>query len=144
MTDSLQALAARLAIQQALADYAYRFDARDAAGWSELFTRDGVFEYQPSDPAAQDQAFCWRGRAAIRAWAERRCEDLGPAARFLHHQSTTSFDAVAADAVASRTLLVVTRADHGTAPRISVAGVYHDQWRPTAAGWRLAHRRLVT
>jgi uncharacterized damage-inducible protein DinB len=38
-------------------------------------------------------------------------------------------------------MLLVTHQDVAeAAPRATVSGVYHDQWRKTQAGWRLAHR----
>lgn len=137
-------LAARLSILQSIADYSYTFDGRDAEGWSQVFTEDAVWEFRPSDPASALAGFRAVGREAIRAWAEQRYRELGPGARFLHHQSTTSFDALDPAGGATRTLVTVSRCDAGDPPRLSVAGVYHDLWRPTPAGWRLAQRILVT
>jgi hypothetical protein len=134
----------RLAILDTIASYSYHFDSRDAHGWSQLFTEDGVWEFRPQVPAAGLPPFRQIGRAAIKAWAERRYETLGSNARFLHHQSTTRFLSISRDDAETRTLLIVTRCDVGELPRISATGTYHDIWRRTGEGWRFASRLLVT
>jgi SnoaL-like domain len=58
-----------------------------------------------------------------------------------HHQSGILFDELTADSARTRTMMLVTH--QGAAdvtPRPVVSGVYHDRWRRTPAGWRLAHR----
>jgi hypothetical protein len=58
-----------------------------------------------------------------------------------HHQSGTLFDALTSDSALTRTMVLVTHQGVAeVAPRPAVSGVYHDRWRKTPTGWRLAHR----
>lgn len=53
----------------------------------------------------------------------------------------TLFDELAPDAAVTRTVLLVTHQHAGEpAPRSTLSGTYHDRWRKTEAGWRLARR----
>jgi hypothetical protein len=41
----------QLAIEDVIAQYAYRWDSKDASGFAELFTEDAVIERCPMGPA---------------------------------------------------------------------------------------------
>jgi hypothetical protein len=61
--------------------------------------------------------------------------------RSRHDQSGILFDELTADSARTRAMLLVTHQGRAaSAPRPTASGVYHDQWRKTDVGWRLAHR----
>jgi hypothetical protein len=80
-------------------------------------------------------------RAAIREWAAQRLRARRGRLVSRHYQSGTLFDELTSDSALTRTMMLVTHQDaDGGAPRPTLSGVYHDHWRRTSAGWRLAHR----
>ena len=138
----------RLAILEVVGRYAYAWDAKDARGYASWFTEDGLLEVYTrgrQEPAIREQ-----GRAAIERWAAgihsgalpgMRAPD--PAERTRHAPGGTVFDEHGADSARTRTMLFETRvAGGGTAPAPQIAGVYSDDWRRTAEGWRLSRRTL--
>jgi hypothetical protein len=51
------------------------------------------------------------------------------------------FDALTAEEARVRVMVLVTRQEATeTPPSVHLTGVYHDVWRKTPEGWRLAHR----
>jgi len=138
---NMMSLEDKLAIQEVIAQYSYTYDAQDAEGFAALFTEDAVWELFASGATRPEIRL--ESRAAIRAWAAQRLhERLG---RFTsrHYQSGLLFDTLTSDAARTRTMVLVTHQGvTEAAPRPTDSGVYHDQWRKTSEGWRLAHRIL--
>jgi SnoaL-like protein len=100
---------------------------------------DGVFEIFV--PGKTEAAVRLQSRAAIREWAARRLRERGGQVTSRHYQSGILFDALTTDAASTRTMVLVIHQEvSGAGPRPTVSGVYHDEWRKTPAGWRLAHR----
>jgi len=131
----------KLAIQEVIAQYSYTYDAQDAEGFAALFTEDAVWELFAA--GSTHPAIRLDSQAAIHAWAMQRFRDRR--GRFIsrHYQSSTLFDALTAESARTRTMVLVTHQEVAeAAPRPMASGVYHDQWRKTPEGWRLAHRRL--
>jgi SnoaL-like domain len=82
-----------------------------------------------------------QSRMAIREWAAQRLQARHGRFTSRHYQSGTLFDELTSDAALTRTMVLVTHQGVAeAAPRPTVSGVYHDQWRKTPTGWRLAHR----
>ena len=82
-------------------------------------------------------------RAAIGAWAAQTHQGLLAGIRTSHHQSGVLFDVLTAEQARTRTMILVTMQGPTEAvPRLFLSGVYHDEWRKTAEGWRLVHRTL--
>jgi len=80
-------------------------------------------------------------RTAIRAWAVQRLQARSGQFTSRHYQSGTLFDALTSDAARIRTMVRVTHQGVAeAAPRPTLSGVYHDHWRKTPTGCRLAHR----
>lgn len=131
----------KLAIQEAIAQYSYTYDAQDAEGFAVLFTEDALWELFAA--GATHPAIQLKSRAAIHAWAVQRLHERR--GRFIsrHYQSSTLFETLTAQSAWTRTMVLVTHQDVSeAAPRLTASGVYHDQWRKTPDGWRLVHRRL--
>ena len=129
----------RLAIHEMIARYSYAYDGQDADGFAQVFAEDGVLEIFPH--GQESPAVRLETREAIREWAAQR---LGArAGRFTsrHHQSGTLFDGLTPDSALTRTMVLVTHQERGQGvPHPIASGVYHDQWRRTGQGWRLARR----
>jgi uncharacterized protein (TIGR02246 family) len=129
----------RLAIHEIIARYSHTYDAQDAEGFAELFVEDGVFEIFVSGKSGPTVRL--QSRTEIREWASRRLKARSGRFSSRHHQSGILFDELTSDSARTRTVVLVTHqgvAD--VAPRPVVSGVYHDRWRRTPTGWRLAHR----
>ncbi len=133
----------RLDIQQAIAEYSYTFDGRDADGWSKLFTEDAVWELfgeTDSDPQIRLE-----GRSEILEWAEQRHGEIPKNITSYHHQSGIFFEDLTDDSARTRAMVIITAHDNSeqqASVRITLTGVYHDVWRKTADGWRFEHRVL--
>ena len=129
----------KLAIHEMIAQYSHTYDNRDADGFAQVFVEDGVFEIfvaGQTSPLVRLQS-----RREIREWAAQRLQERD--GRFIsrHYQSGILFDELSADSARTRTMVLVThQGATEAAPRPTDSGVYHDRWRKTPEGWRLAHR----
>lgn len=131
----------RLAILETIANYAYRYDAQDAAGFSELFTQDGLWEAYPANAPEPELRLSMPGE--IRVWAAARLAKRAGKFTSRHHQTSTVFDSLTADTAKTRTMVLVTHQGvDEAAPTPTLSGVYHDEWRKTPQGWRFRHRAL--
>ena len=131
----------QLAIQQAIAAYSYTFDSGDAKGWADLFSEDAVWEFFAS--GEMQPSVRLEGRDELRKFAEDRNRQRPEGVRSYHHQSCTAFEELTADSARTRVMLILTvQAAQESSARVLTTGVYHDQWRKTPQGWRLAHRAL--
>lgn len=128
----------RLAIQEVIATYSHTYDSKDAEAFAQLFVEDGIFEVVV--PGGSSPRVRLSSRAAIREWAAQRHElNAGTQAR--HYQSGLLFDELTTETASSRImLLLTTQGALDAVPRLNLGGVYHDAWRKTGEGWRLAHR----
>lgn len=129
----------KLAIQEVIAQYSYRYDGTDAEGFAQLFLEDGVFEvFVPGRTTASVRL---QSRREIRDWAARRLQERNGRFTSRHYQSGILFDELTSHSALTRTMVLVTHQGViEAAPRPTVSGMYHDQWRKTPTGWRLARR----
>ncbi len=138
----------RLEIMELVARYAYAWDAKDAAAYAGCFTEHAEFEVYTRGHDAP--AISERGREAIERWARRshsgqiegmRAPD--PRERTRHAPGGVVFDALDGDTAQTRAMLFETRVSGGRSTAIpQISGVYTDEWRRTAEGWRLSRRVL--
>lgn len=122
----------RQLISETLQDYSYYVDRNDPAGLVEqVFCEDGEFELGARHAVV--------GRAEL---AKMFAKTLAPFRATSHHLSNIRIR-FEGDARATSTAYVYAwhiAADDGH--RIDLWGRYHDHLRLTAAGWRIAVRRL--
>jgi hypothetical protein len=132
----------RLALLDLIAEYAYRWDSRDADGWSDLFIEDAIWEMHDFGSVRTEEVF--HTRSALRAVAASAGSERA-ATQPRHHQGSTLITDIGQDTAHARTLFLVTtqRADEAV-PRIFLSGVYEDDFVRTAAGWRFAKRVAYT
>ncbi len=127
----------RLEIEQVVLRYGFAFDNGDVAGFLDVFTDDGVFEAYLV--GREELLSRFRGTAELRSFVESGVPTGGVA---LHHVSGVLFDSLDADGPRTRTTLIITK--QGARGPVAVShGTYHDRWRRTPDGWRIAHRTYV-
>ena len=128
----------RLAILEQIARYSYAWDDRDLEAYIALFVEGASFVVDPELPGGPSVDAT--GHEAIRTWARERMDARKPGVQVRHHQSGTLFDELGEDQARTRTMLLTSRVGPDGEPPGS--GVYYDEWRRTAEGWRFAKRTL--
>lgn len=129
--DELQRLLAERACERLMALYTQCVDLRKGEGLGELFTEDGVLDVTGTPLA---------GRAAIEAALV-----AGASARFMRHICTNVLVEVTGEDRATGTCYLtayVQAPGDGSLGLPTVMGEYHDEFRRTAEGWRIAQRRF--
>ena len=128
----------RLAILEQIARYSYAWDDRDLEAYIALFVEGASFVVDPELPGGPSVDAT--GHEAIRTWARERMDARKPGVQVRHHQSGTLFDELGEDQARTRTMLLTSRVGPDGEPPGS--GIYYDEWRRTAEGWRFAKRTL--
>jgi len=122
-----------LEVRNLLARLARLADEGDLDEYLTVFTEDAVMELPGGPPRT--------GHAGLRAGAEagRSSGATGPGSHTIHllHQSHVVVDG---DEATSTTAFTFLRDTAGT-PTVALVGRYHDRFRRTPEGWKLAHRR---
>ena len=128
------------AIKDAIAQYAYRWDGKDSAGFAELFTDDAVMErwllgemqstFAGRDTIAQYAATAHAGRLADR--------------QTRHHMSSIVFIELTDDSALTENMVLITHQTTGALPEVSGTGIYRMTWQKTDAGWKIAKRILFS
>lgn len=131
--ERLRALEDRLDIIELEAAYARTFDEHDGAGWSALFTADGVYQSRPVGDAPPVTFI--QGREALRTYcAEAPFDGI----HFLHLPQI-SFDGDTARTRVHLEFHGSYRQDAG-APRLVMRGFYDVAYRRVEGRWLIAHR----
>jgi uncharacterized protein (TIGR02246 family) len=136
-------IADELEIRSVLARLAQTADVGDAADYAALFTEDAVWD-MPGNPLTGITQSTIRGRDAILAGAkERRAAGLqGPGTNTRHLLTTIAVN-IETDRDATADLYFLFLADTAAAPAVRGVGAYHDVFRKTSDGWKLAHRTIT-
>jgi len=133
----------KLAIYEMIAQYSYTYDNKDADGFAQLFVEDGVFEIFA--PGRASPAVRLQSRKEIHEWAAQRLRARNGQFTGRHYQTGIRFDELTNEEARVRVMVPVTRQEAtDTRPYVNLTGVYHDLWRKTPLGWRLAHRAAYT
>ena len=131
----------KLAIYEIIARYSYTWDAKDADGFAQLFVEEAVWELV--GPEVTQPQLHLESRTAIHAWAMQSFQGRLADIHTRHHQTGVLFDELTVDTARTRTMVLITHQGATEAvPRLTLSGVYYDQWRKTQAGWQFAHRTL--
>ena len=136
---TLDELLARESIRQTMASYTVAGDRLRGDDFIAVFTDDAVLE---SEGVPESDAFCYKGRQAIRNWIARwrPAADEAPTHRATfvrHHLSTTNIELTGPDTAKARTYWVAYTdigPDH--------CGCYIDVFRKTGEHWLIAHRKV--
>jgi len=133
----------RLEIAEQLAQYAYRWDGKDAEGFADLFTEDGVMDRRRAGNPIQGARVV--GRAAILAYANTSHTGRLADRQTRHHFSGVVFLELSRTHAVTEHMALITHQPFGqAAAHISGSGIYRNTWRKTAVGWRIAERILFS
>ncbi len=142
-SQDLGSIADRLLIAEQLAQYSYRWDAKDSAGFADLFTDDGVMERRRGGDVVGGSRMV--GRQAILDYATTSHQGRLADRQTRHHFSALVFLELSTDAAITENMALIT---HQTADDraafISSSGIYRNTWKKTAQGWRILERVLFT
>ncbi len=127
------------AIRQLLARYNWAIDFGDVDGWAACFTEDGAFTCLGL-PEGDPRGGTHQGHAALRAYATAHYARAQGRAR---HWNWNLLIEVAGDEATMRCYLNAHGAGQGETAMLRVTGIYHDQLRRTAEGWRFASREVT-
>ncbi|MCR9096074.1 MAG: nuclear transport factor 2 family protein [bacterium] len=132
----------RLAIADAIAQYAYQWDAKNAEGFADLFTEDAIFEVEVSGVRVPDARV--EGRPAIYAYAKDSHEGRLAGKQTRHHMTSLVFIALTDDAATTENMVLVTHQSGTDAtPQPRASGIYRNTWRKTSQGWKISRRLLL-
>jgi len=141
--DSLETIGDKLAIAAALAQYSYRWDGKDAAGFADLFTLDGVMERWLAGSLVAGSRVV--GKQAIHAYASLSHQGRLADRQTRHHFSGLVFLELSPTTAITENMALIT---HQTAAdRVAVvrsSGIYRNSWRKTESGWLISKRVLFT
>ena len=131
-----------LQIRNVIASLALVSDMGDIEEWGTLFTEDAVYSNPQGEPE--------RGRAEIvESGRKRRARGThGPGSGNRHFSGSvlvwsTGPDTAEADSYLLMFKDLVPEGETEKSPMLLVVGYYHDQFRRTSDGWKVAHRHLV-
>jgi hypothetical protein len=142
---SLAKLADEFEIRNLVARLAHLADlAPNLDEYLTLFTEDGIWEYSEASRAqvaTPREGLRVVGRAAIAADRGRlRAEKFQGRGTTTYHVNTTLAVRVHDDGTAESESYWIFVDGKGDTPKVSKIGHYHDTYRRTPEGWKLAHR----
>ncbi len=125
----------RLAIHDLLARYCHSIDAARGDLCAELFTHDARLDTAVGNA---------EGEEAIRAWIDGRLALRQEGMQVRHYMLNVLLASIEPDLVRSRSTLLYTKqaSAGGSNAQLLGTGIYEDEIRRTAKGWRF-HRRTV-
>jgi uncharacterized protein (TIGR02246 family) len=141
--DEITTVSDRLAIAEMLAQYSYRWDSKDSAGFADLFTEDGVMERWLDDSLVPNSRVA--GKEAIYQYAKQSHEGRLADRQTRHHFSALVFlDLATNTAVTENMALITHQTADDSAAFIRSSGIYRNSWEKTVNGWRISKRVLFT
>ncbi|MDE0510075.1 MAG: nuclear transport factor 2 family protein [Gammaproteobacteria bacterium] len=136
-------LASRLAIQELIAEYAFRWDSKRSADFVELFTEDAVMERRLDGETVAGSRL--QGKQAILDYAVESHNGRLADRQSRHHMSGIRFLEISENVAITENLVLIT---HQTAddsfPVNRSSGIYRISWRLTPEGWKMSQRILIT
>lgn len=142
VNDPLRRAADELEIRNIIARLAMLADEGDVHEYASLFTTDARWELHTRVGTAMVQSAVVCGRAELVAAAQerRRSKITGPGSN-TRHAVLSSAVTIGEDAASARSYYVFYR-NTDTDPEVVGFGIYTDEFRRMAEGWRLARRRI--
>lgn len=131
--DAVERLVAERDIASVIHEYARLVDLNRTAEQAMTFTEDGVADYYGADVVGRD-AIAALLEPAVNRWIAST-----------HTISNIQIDVRGPDTATSRCYVHAWhRVDESGAGDFEVRGQYHDEWRRTDEGWRIARRTFLT
>ena len=133
----------RIEIAEQLAQYSYRWDGKNAKGFSELFAGEAVMERWRDGALVSGSRIV--GRQAIFEYAKRSHAGRLADRQTRHHMSNLVFLELSEERALTENMALITHqtAESGT-PFINGSGIYRNTWRKTEHGWRIVKRILFS
>ena len=136
-------LAAKLAIQELIAEYAFRWDSKRSADFADLFTEDASMERRLDGRLAAGSLL--EGKQAILDYAVGSHNGRLADRQSRHHMSGIRFLELGEDTALTENLVLITHQTAAdSAPVNRSTGVYRISWRLTPEGWKMSRRILLT
>ena len=139
--DLIRRVADELEIRNVIARLGVLADLGDMDEYISLFTEDALWEMQ-APPGGKPLFPAIKGNAGIRAGAEKRRADAvsGPGTHNYHLLANTTVNITGDTATATSYMAFVKGVDK--TPNVAMLTIYHDQFRRTSDGWKLAARMI--
>ena len=132
-------LLTRHLIGERVAEYAYRWDAKDAPEFSQLFASDAVLEWVIGGvPEAQKV----QGRENIEAYATQAHQKRLANRQSRHHFTNLVFKELSSQSALTEHMFLVTHQLPDEPLRLMSAGIYRIQWVYQDDQWLIKHRTL--
>ncbi len=132
----------RAMIEGMLAQYSYRWDGKDSAGFAALFTEDGIMERWVAGTRVDDSVVS--GRDAIFDYARRSHQGRLADRQTRHHFTALVFKELDETHALTENMALITHQTENSPPAIASSGIYRITWRKTGQGWRMVRRILLT
>ena len=138
---NVEVLVDRMAIGDQLAQYSYRWDSKNSAGFADLFTEDGVMERRVGGEVVRVAV----GRQAILDYATTSHQGRLADRQSRHHMSALVILQLSSESAVTENMALIThQTENDRAPVIRSSGIYRISWRKTEDGWKIAERILFT
>ncbi len=139
----LQAIEAKLAINEQIAQYSYRWDSKDSDGFANLFTEDGTLERWVRGELVKESLI--QGREAIMEYAIQSHSGRLSDRQTRHHVSNIVFLALdSTSAITEHMALITHQTEESGRAFISGSGIYRIHWKKIDEGWKMSKRKLST
>ena len=133
----------RIEIAEKVAQYSYRWDAKNAKEFSELFTDEAVIERWHDGVLVPGSRIV--GRQAIFEYAKRSHEGRLVDRQTRHHMSSLVFLELSEERALTENMALIThQTEESGTPFINGSGIYRNTWRKTGHGWRIVKRILLS
>ena len=132
-------MADRTEIGERIAEYAYRWDRKDAPAFAELFAPEGVLDWVIGGEVAERRV---TGRAAITAYARKAFEERLAGKQTRHHFSNLVFRELGETRAVTEHVVLVTHGSNGQPPVPTASGYYRIEWTKQAGDWLMMRRTL--
>lgn len=136
-------IAAKLTIQELIAEYAFRWDSKLSAEFAGLFTEDASMErWLDGETVAGSRL---EGKQAILDYAVESHNGRLVDRQSRHHMSGIRFLELGENTALTENLVLITHQTVGdSAPVNRSSGIYRINWRLTPEGWKMSRRILLT
>lgn len=136
-------MSARIAIEEVLTQYPYRWDSKASESFAELFSDDAVMERWRDGELIDGSRV--EGKAAILEYSLSAHNGRLADRQTRHHFSNLVFLELSDNnAVTENMALITHQTATDRAARISSSGIYRISWVRTSQGWKIAKRILFT
>ncbi|MEM1141656.1 MAG: nuclear transport factor 2 family protein [Pseudomonadota bacterium] len=129
----------RQAIAGLIAEYAFRWDKKDAAGVAALFSDDGTIDWVLGD---KPEATVVKGKENIAAYARQAHSERLAGKQSRHHFTNIIFLELDSAKAVTEHMMFVTHQVPGSAPENVATGYYRIAWKKHDNQWLMTHRTL--